>query len=135
MTASYFWPVSNTTYLPSPEMSGNPDPAAAVGSLAPAVVPAARLRTTESLTSPAGVSPGRRLFVPVGASNATTLPSALIAGRSVVPFACTPAAFTAASTVVPAAMSRTTTSASPTFASGAIKLVAVPVVNAIRVPL
>ena len=45
-----------------------------------------------------------------GASNATARPSAEIAERSVVPFACTPAVVWAASTVVPAATSRTTTS-------------------------
>ncbi len=90
-------------------MSGKPEPALAVGSLAPAVVPAARLRTTTSL-APAGESPGSRLEVPAGTSIATTWPSALMAERSVVPFAWTPPAFTAASVVVPAAMSRTTTS-------------------------
>ena len=105
----------------------------AAGSVAAAVVPAARLRTTMSLTPPA-VSPGRRLNVPAGASNETTWPSALMAERSVVPFAWTPPAFTAASVVVPAAMSRTTTSEAllPSFGK---RFVASPLPNDDRPPV
>ncbi len=83
-------------------MSGKPDPVARVGSLPPAVVPAARLRTTTSFPR-ASASPGSRLKVPVGASKATTLPSALIAERSVVPFAWAPPWLCAARAVVPGA--------------------------------
>ena len=108
-------------------MSGKPDPVAAVGSLAPAVVPAARFRTTMSL-KPIAESLGRRLNVPVGASKATTWPSALIADRSVVPLAWTPAALWAARTVVPAAMSRTTMSEA-SLPSPGNRLVASPLPN------
>ena len=113
-------------------MSGKPEPFGAEGSLAPAVVPAARFRTTTSLPLP--VSPGRRLFAVRTASKATTRPSALMLGRSVSPLACTPAAFTAASVVTPATRSRTTTSDVAPLASPGKRFVAWPDVNATRVP-
>ncbi len=114
-------------------MSGKPEPVALVGSLAAASVPAARLRAKTSLPR-LRASPGSRLKVPAGASKATTRPSALIAGRSVVPLACTPAVVRAASAVVPAATSRTTTS-DALLPSPANRLVARPLVKATASPV
>jgi hypothetical protein len=56
------------------------------------------------------------------------LPSALIAERSVVPFAWSPAAFTATRAVVPAPMSRTTMSEA-LLASFGNRFVDVPLPN------
>jgi hypothetical protein len=112
-------------------MSGSPEPTACAGSLTAAVVPAARSRTKTSLAPP--VSPGTTSFVPAGASNATKRPSALIAGRSVVPFGSPPTDRTEAAVVVPAGMSRTATSEA-LLPSPGIRLAAWPVPKAMTAP-
>ena len=114
-------------------MSGKPEPVALVGSLAGVSVPAARLRTKTSLPR-RSASLGSRLKVPVGASKATTRPSALIAGRSVVLLAWTPAVVLPARTVVPALMSRTTTSDALLVSLGK-RFVAWPLVKATTSPV
>lgn len=138
LAGSSLWSVWKTTYRPSPEMSGMLAPPAAgrapaVVRSAGTVVPATRSRIAMSFAALASTVGRNRFVLSRTASKATTLPSALIEGRSEIPLLCTPALFWLTRVVVPATTSRTTMSCLLSRSFGN-RFVAVPVAKATREP-